>query len=148
YSLPFHGNKLVEGWQVSGILSVNTGLPVTVQDGQQIAGLFGIQGDRPDYSGTCPGGKDHVLGNWYEWFAPTCYKPQPIGVLGLTRRGSVKGPGYLGLDTSVIKQTKVTERLNAEFRAEFFNILNHTNLGQPSSYTLLGVCSKPATVGC
>jgi hypothetical protein len=38
----------------------------------------------------------------------------------------------LDLDFSVIKDTKITEKLNAEFRAEFFNILNHTNLGQPA----------------
>ena len=41
------------------------------------------------------------------------------------------GPGLLDLDFSVIKDTRITEKLNAEFRAEFFNILNHTNLGQP-----------------
>ena len=49
-------------------------------------------------------------------------------------RGSVGGPNLFELDASIIKQTKITERLNAQFRAEFFNVLNHTNFGLPASY--------------
>jgi hypothetical protein len=133
YQFPFKGNRLIEGWGVTSILRVNTGLPVDIQEGSDITQLNAIQGDRPNYSGTCPGGKDQVLGKWYNWFNSTCYTPQTYGTLGDVGRNSVVGPGLLDLDTSIIKQTKVTEKLNAEFRAEFFNILNHTNLAQPSN---------------
>jgi hypothetical protein len=63
---------------------------------------------------------------------------QPVGTLGTVPRSSVTGPGLVNLDSSIIKNTKLWERVNTEFRAEFFNVLNHTNLGQPASYGLLG----------
>ena len=141
YSLPFKGNRLVSGWQFTSILRVSTGLPVTIQEGGgpfDIARLGAIQGDRPNYSGTCPGGRDQVLGKWYAWFNPLCYAVQPVGTLGTVPRSSVTGPGLVNLDSSIIKNTKLWERVNTEFRAEFFNVLNHTNLGQPASYGLLG----------
>ena len=134
YNLPFHGNRLVSGWQLASILTAASGLPVTIQEGADVADLGAIQGDRPNYSGTCPGGKDQVLGKWYEWFNTSCYAVQPFGTLGSVRRGSVGGPSVFELDASIIKQTKITERLNAQFRAEFFNVLNHTNFGLPASY--------------
>jgi hypothetical protein len=136
YSLPFHGNRLVDGWQITGILRANTGLPVTVQEGSDVADLGAIQGDRPDYSGTCPGGKDQTLGKWYNWFNSSCYAVQPFGTLGDVGRSSVTGPGFLNLDTSLIKNTKVWENLNLQFRVEVFNILNHTNFAEPNSIAL------------
>jgi hypothetical protein len=51
--------------------------------------------------------------------------------LGDGGRNEVYGPGLLNLDFSLIKDTKVKENWNVEFRAEFFNVLNHTNLQPP-----------------
>jgi len=133
YRLPFTGNRLVSGWEVTSILTAASGLPVTIQESADVADLGAIQGDRPDYSGTCPGGKDQILGKWYNWFNANCYAVQPFGTLGDVGRSSVEGPNLVELDASIIKETKVTERVNAEFRAEFFNVLNHTNLGLPSN---------------
>jgi hypothetical protein len=73
-----------------------------------------------------------------QWFNPNCYAIQPFGTLGDVPRDSLTGPGLLDLDFSVIKDTKVTEKLTAEFRAEFFNILNHTNLGLPVGAVFAG----------
>jgi hypothetical protein len=145
YSLPFRGNRLVEGWQVSSILRANTGLPVTIQEGADVTDLAAIQGDRPDYSGTCPGGRDQDLGKWYNWFNSTCYTSQPFGTLGDVPRGSVTGPGLVNLDFSLIKNTKVWEGLNAQFRAEFYNVLNHTNFAQPLATGVLTGAAFAAT---
>jgi Carboxypeptidase regulatory-like domain/TonB dependent receptor len=134
YNLPFHQNRLVSGWQFATILTARSGLPVTIQEGGDVAGLGAIQGDRPNYSGTCPSGRDQVLGKWYDWFNANCYAVQTYGTLGDVPRGSVGGPNLFELDASIIKDTKLWERLNTEFRAEFFNVLNHTNFGLPSSY--------------
>jgi Carboxypeptidase regulatory-like domain/TonB dependent receptor len=147
YRLPFKGNRLVEGWQFTSILRVSTGLPLDIQEGSDITDLGGIQGDRPNYSGTCPGGKDQVLGLWYDWFNASCYSVQTFGTLGDVGRNSVVGPGLLDLDNSIIKDTKITERLNAEFRAEFFNILNHTNFAQPSSLAVTTAAGVLAPTG-
>jgi hypothetical protein len=133
YTLPFKGNRLVSGWQVGGIFTAHSGLPVTIQEGVDVAGLAAIQGDRPDYSGTCPGGRDQVLGKWYNWFNANCYVSQPFGTLGDVPRGSVEGANLVDLDFSVIKDTRVWEKLDVQFRGEFFNILNRANFAQPAS---------------
>ena len=146
YNLPFHGNKLVSGWQIGEILSANTGYPVNVLNGllPQVANTGGITSDRPNYSGA-PGCHpfqitDHVnvAQRTVQWFNPACYAVQPFATLGNVGRNSLTGPGLLDLDFSVIKDTKVTETLSAQFRAEFFNIINHTNLGQPAGAVFAG----------
>jgi Carboxypeptidase regulatory-like domain len=134
YSLPFKGNRFVEGWQFTTILSASSGLPVNVVEGANgDTALIGIiSADRPNYSGTCPGGKGQVLGHWYEWFNESCYSIPAPGALGDVQKFSLEGPGLLDLDASIIKNTRVFERLNAQFRVEFFNILNHANFGLPA----------------
>ena len=52
-----------------------------------------------------------------------------FGSLG---RNTVIGPGFVNTDFSLIKHTKITERINSEFRAEFFDIFNHPNFGNPN----------------
>jgi hypothetical protein len=49
------------------------------------------------------------------------------------RRNSLPGPDSLDLDFSILKNTKITERLNVQFRAEAFNIINKFNEGMPSA---------------
>jgi hypothetical protein len=142
YKLPFHGNKLVSGWQVSEILSAATGYPINVTNGllPQVANTGGITADRPNFVAGCHpyGGQGKLSGPFVQWFDPSCYTPQPFATLGNVGRNSLAGPGLLDLDFSIIKDTKVTEKLGAEFRAEFFNILNHTNLGQPAGAVFAG----------
>jgi hypothetical protein len=82
-----------------------------------------------------------------QWFNPACYAVQPFGTLGNVGRDSLIGPGLLNLDFSIIKQTRITEKLNTEFRAEFFNIINHTNLGQPNGAVFSGAGGAGAAVG-
>ena len=138
YRLPFRGNRLVSGWQIGEILSTNTGYPVNVTNGllPQQANTGGITSDRPNYSGAagCHPGHivDKVVGPFVEWFDPACYAFQPLNTLGNVGRNSVIGPGLLDVDFSIVKDTKITEAVSAQFRAEFFNVINHTNLGLPS----------------
>jgi hypothetical protein len=146
YTLPFRGNRLVSGWQFSEILSASGGFPVNVMTGltPQESNTGGLTGDRPSFSGA-PGCKPNQIVDQVNfaqktvgWFNPACYGTQPFGTLGNVPRDGLIGPGLLDLDFSIIKQTRITEKLNAEFRAEFFNIINHTNLGQPASGVFAG----------
>jgi hypothetical protein len=59
--------------------------------------------------------------------------PPAPGTFGTMYRGMLSGPAFVGLDMSVTKTHRITERVSAEFRAEFFNILNHPAFGQPES---------------
>ncbi len=73
-----------------------------------------------------------------QWFNPAAFAPVPAGQIrtGNEPRGTIVGPGYGRWDAALFKNTKLTERLNVQFRAEAFNVLNHTNLNNPASLSL------------
>jgi hypothetical protein len=161
YTFPFTGNRFVSGWQVAEILSVASGFPVNILTGltPQQSNTGGLTGDRPNYSGAagCHPNRivDQAVRNpvspsvvtFLNWFDPSCYAVQPFATLGNVPRNSLLGPGLLGLDVSIIKQAKITEKLNSEFRAEFFNVLNHANLGQPVGAIFAGTGAAPFVSG-
>ena len=135
YRLPFRGNRWVEGWQVSGILTARSGTPFSVQNGIDQANLndpAGQPGDRPNLTGESivPAGGRSVHGLWINRSA---FQPQPFGTLGDLRRNAFFGPRFVNLDTSLTKVTRITEGTNLEFRAEMFNLFNHPNYGLPVS---------------
>jgi hypothetical protein len=138
YGLPFKGNRAIAGWSVSPIFQASTGLPINVLDGLGAggqAGLGGIEGPRPDI---VPGCKPY-LRTWQNWYNTNCYYLPPYGTLGDISRDNLIGPGFMDLDFSVMKETKLTERVNLELRAEFFNIVNHTSFGNPTpGFTFVG----------
>lgn len=63
----------------------------------------------------------------YGWFNPNMFIPGPPGFLGDASRGMLRGPGLTNLDFSLVKDTKLGEFVNLQFRAEFFNVLNRPN---------------------
>jgi hypothetical protein len=129
--LPFHGNKAVRGWSFSQILSATAGYPLNIVDGFDQDGLGIFADNPPDYKNgvKC----NRVTGNPMQWFDPTCYTLGPLGQIGDVRRNSVSGPGILDLDIALHKETRITEKLDTQFRAEFFNVINHPNFGEPNS---------------
>ena len=54
------------------------------------------------------------------------------------------GPGLADLDFSVLKTTRLSERINLQFRAEFFNILNRANFGSPNAVVFSSASTTPA----
>jgi Carboxypeptidase regulatory-like domain len=152
YTLPFQGNRLVSGWQFAEILSAASGFPVNVMTGltPQRSNTGGLTGDRPNFVAGCSpyqissGVRAQLLqAKLVPWFNPACFAVQAANTLGNVSRDSLIGPGLLDLDFSIIKQTRITEKLNSEFRAEFFNILNRTNLGQPAGAVFAGTGAAP-----
>jgi len=152
YSLPFKGNRLVEGWQVASIISFNTGTPTNVTNSTAPLAdpsTLGAQwATRPNYTFAAGCNPDQMINQWvtmpdvllhgvnlreYEAFNPNCYTPQDLGYVGNVRRDGVPGLHFFNTDFSVLKNTKITEKLNAQFRAEFFNIGNKFNPGAPTS---------------
>lgn len=150
---PVHGfgGKLVNGWQAGGILTARTGLPFTPLIAGDPLGL----GDTspfayPNKLGGSGCGTLVNPGNVNNYVKLQCFGlPQstpalgaqctPFAVapgtcsnlLGTGGRNEITGPGEVNLDLSLIKQTKINERLNMEFRAEAFNILNHADFNSP-----------------
>lgn len=127
--LPFKGNAFVEGWQVSGIMSAVSGYPFTVNTGFDRAGLGSQLGLplRPNYVAGC----EQRLGQPNRWFNPACYTIPGVGELGNLGRNTVTGPNLVNTDISLSKDTKLTEQRSLQFRADIFNVFNHTNFGIP-----------------
>jgi outer membrane receptor protein involved in Fe transport len=131
YKLPFKGNKLVDGWQLSGITAWQTGVPISVTNGWDQMGDGTTT--RPDYNPSCT---NLVLGTAAHWYNPDCFSAPPAGTPGNLSRTVVPGPHLANTDFSLIKDTrvpKISETFNVQFRAEIFNIFNHTNFGYPTA---------------
>jgi hypothetical protein len=120
---------LIEGWQLSGIASRQTGSALTVNDGFDQAGLqYGAP--RPNIISGC----NPILGLETQWFNPACFAIEPVGTFGNLGRTTFNGPSLVDFDFAMMKNTsirKISEAFNVQFRAEVFNIFNHTNLGIP-----------------
>lgn len=143
---PGFAEKLVNGWQLSGVVTIQSGTPVTIQD--QRAGsilAFDISGAR--LGEVCPGftydqlqtsGPVHARLDNY--FNNAAFCPPPVvgdGFdLGRIGRDAVRGPDQRNVDFAITKRTAVpgwTERSILEFRAEFFNLFNTPQFSNPTS---------------
>jgi len=133
YSLPFHGRRLVDGWQLGLIASAHSGFLTTPLVGVDTANCgFNACAAivRPDAVAKCNpyAGAQTVT----EWYNPLCFSEPVNGLFGNSHRNSIKGPGFAQFDISVSKDTKITESTKVQIRAEIFNFANHPNLGFPA----------------
>jgi len=140
YELPIGTNKqflsdakgvvggLVSGWQVGGILSVQSGQPLTVTlpyDNPNVGDGVKL----PDVVGNPNNGPKTVD----KFFNTDAFAAPPPFTFGNEGIGTVTGPGLTNLDLSLVKNTKITERVNLQFRCEAFNALNHLIMGDPDT---------------
>ncbi len=128
-------NSVVNGWDLSVINNWQTGFPFTVFAGDDNS-LSGMGADRADL--TVSNIKSAVLSNGRshanltsEWFNTNDFQPNQVGTFGDTGKNPLRGPRLFNTDASLVKNTKLTERVNTEFRAEFFNVFNNVNFGLP-----------------
>jgi hypothetical protein len=131
--------NILNGWSISPILNVHTGLPFTVLNGAD-ANFDGNNTDRAQIvadpgSGTCPNGA--VVGAATCWFnttavvrnAPANGKP----VDGNSPRNFLEGPGFKELDLAIFRNFKLRERLTLQLRGEAMNVCNFANLNNPNA---------------
>ena len=128
YELPWAAGRAYGGWQISGILYLRTGLPITITQSQTMLST-GITNNRPDT--IC----DPVVSNptIAQWFNTSCFRQtaDATGTFGTTGRNSVRGPGDFNVDLSLIKNTRIGA-VQTEARIEAFNILNHPQFANPN----------------
>ena len=137
YDLPFKGNRLVSGWEAASIVQWQTGNPFNI-----VIPTNGINGVSNSVNPLLVGPivvTGNPLGQWIQpgpggSYAST-FAIQPSGApttMGTLARNAVYGPGFTNVDVAVVKNTKITERTNFQFRVDAFDVLNHPNYGQPS----------------
>ena len=136
YELPAFGPPALQGWQFSGIVTKQSGLPFTVTDGNGGA-LYGT-GSRANWA---PGAtvetatlSGDVRSRLNAYFNKAAFVGSGNG-FGDTGRNILIGPPQSNFDFSIIKRTKLPklESGNVEFRTEFFNLFNHANFDNPGS---------------
>ena len=145
YDLPFFKQKgmmhnVLGGWQYSGIAGISTGTPVTLTNGTQFGDNAGVgngvgTGSYPDLVGDpnsgVPAGSPPFRYNPAAFATPTGL------TFGTAGRNSLRNPGRTNFDMSLFKRFVVKENMAFEFRAEAFNIFNHTEWnGYPSSFVV------------
>ncbi|HEY3928997.1 MAG TPA: TonB-dependent receptor [Candidatus Koribacter sp.] len=154
YELPFgHGREwgaswngitdsILGGWQISPILELASGSPFDVSYGS------GSPASRPDLVGAA----DQIGSASGYWFDKSAYAaPASVGGVlaapGTAPRNALTGPGYDNVDLSIQKNFRITERVNTEFRGEFFNLLNTPHFGQPDGNFSSGTFGRINSVG-
>ena len=161
YELPFFRDQkglvghLVGGFQVSGIVALDSGLPITVAasaggtiNGTTFADVGGLgiigsspAGFRPDQLFDPRQGAPRTRQQWFNtaaFAAPSL----AAGIPGNAKRGTIIGPGFNREDLGIFRDFKIFERLNFQLRGEAFNVLNHTNFGPPAV-----TATTPSTFG-
>jgi hypothetical protein len=130
YELPFKG-RIAGGWQVNGIATLLSGFPFTPQIGSNRSGDGDTRNpDRPSLNPAFSG--PITLGSPNQWYNPNAFVLPTVGTFGNLGRGVLNGPGLTNLDLSLFRTFAVRERLNLQFRSEFFNVLNHANFASPN----------------
>ena len=150
YDLPLGRNSAglarttLQGWSISGIATLQDGFPFTPQLGYNPTNNGDSRNPirpsvNPEFHGKV------IEGGPTQYFNPLAFINPAAGTYGNSSRNSLSGPGFSNLDTSLRKDTQITEGLRAQFRAEFFNVLNHTNFGTPNEvvYSAAGTTPSP-----
>ena len=134
-------NKAISGWTLSAIATLESGFPFSPQLGYNPTGSGDSRNPvRPNVNPAFPVSGNQVSRYTHgttaqrvaQYFNPAAFSAPAYGTVGNASRDSLTGPGYNNLDLSLAKTTKLSEQARIQFRAEFFNLLNHTNLGTPA----------------
>jgi len=127
---------VVNGWQTTGIVQYRSGDPLTIISSSANNSGSGQQRDRAVQTGEAYGGSACASGTHCKsYLNPNSFENNAKGTFGDIVKGSFVGPQYTDWDASLARTFAFGERVNMQFRAEYFNLLNHTNFGDPNSTT-------------
>jgi hypothetical protein len=169
YDLPFHGNRLKDGWQLVVVEQAQTGNPLNIVT--NITTITGTATVRPDLIGALPAINPHpnndangfpVSYQWFDGQTTVCdprvaagavgactassvfalpYNAAGVAHFGSLGRNPIYGPGFGNTDFSIIKNVKLQGSARAQLRLEVFNLFNQANLGQPGRTASVGSTS-------
>jgi hypothetical protein len=148
YDLPFGAGKrflagtgkgsgaVLSGWSLSSIANLQSGFAFSPQLGYNPTGSGDSRNPvRPDVNSAFTGSlyaHGGTAARATQFFNPNAFSAPAYGTVGNASRDSLNGPGFGNWDLSLLKSTHLTESARLQFRAEFFNVLNRTNLALPN----------------
>jgi hypothetical protein len=141
---PAFARAIINGWQSTGLIQHRSGDALTPLSGAGFSN-DSLGRDRAVYNGGNPYGQTACAAVTATpcrgWLLGSAFSTtpkanasgiNPANVYGNVIKGSFTGPGYTDWDAAIHRYFNFTERVNLQFRAEFFNVLNHTNFGDPN----------------
>jgi Carboxypeptidase regulatory-like domain len=142
WTLPFHGNRLKEGWLFADVTQIQTGNPLNVVTGSAYSGstTAALGQIRPTLLANPSVGIHKALGNFNIPYivgtsclsaTPGCNFLTPNFGFGTMQRNSITGPGFSDTDVSLQKTTRIAESVNFVLRMDAFDVLNQANFGNP-----------------
>jgi hypothetical protein len=144
--LPGAASSIFNGWEVGGIVRIQSGTPFDAETGfnRSQDGATSI-GDRPNLK---PGASNNpVLGTPDRWFDPNVFELPAAGFYGNVGRNTLIGPGLATVDALLVRDVRLKGQSRVQFRAEVFNLLNRANFGLPRNKIFSSNGTIPAAVG-
>jgi Carboxypeptidase regulatory-like domain len=158
WELPFGGDhalsdshspvvqNFIGGWNLSGIATIQSGFPFSPQLGYNSTGNGDSRNPgRPELNPAFNGQLYPRTVN--EWFNPAAFAAPVTGTFGNAPRDGLSGPGLGDLDVSLAKVTPIREQLRAQFRVEYFNVLNRANFSTPNPIVYTSATQVSPTAG-
>jgi hypothetical protein len=153
YALPaFGGSKrLSDGWQLNAIVTAQSGRPVPIVNANDTSGANANVFPTPSNFHQRPDlipGINPINGDWRSapdtigYLNGNAFGNPPYGSFGTLGRNAIYGPSYADFDFALTKSTAITEHLNLQLRAEFFNILNHPSFALPNFFVSPGSANQ------
>ena len=146
FNVSRYAGAVVNGWQANAIVQLQTGMPFTLLSGtdRSVSGIGNDYADIvPGVSPARPAGFSRIT----RYFNTAAFAPAALGTFGNVSRNSLRGPGYEDVDASLFKDVFAESRIHGQFRAEAFNLLNHTNLTNPVSTVSSGTYGQITSSG-
>ncbi len=132
---PGMARSVLGGWELSGVGTARTGLPVNVtidRANSTVPGGYSVSGsERPDLYAGVP--VSPVIQTVSNWINAAAFSTPAAGTFGNLGRNALSGPGLWQADLALAKRVAFTERIGLQFRAEVFNVFNRGQYGQPNA---------------
>ena len=148
-------NAALGGWTFTAIHTVQSGLPITFWEGQDVA-LDGTQNSQ-QHAQLAPGAtastitlshpnRSAFVNNFFNAAAFINPNLLPPGSYGNSGRGIISGPGFANTDLSILRNFRLRESLKLQFRTEMFNAFNQVNFSLPNSYANAALVTPAGTL--
>jgi hypothetical protein len=123
--------KFVNGWQITGIVTLDSGIPLAISQVTNFNAFGGFATQRPDCIANpeLPADQRSIA----QFFNTAAFQVAPQFTIGTCSRNPIRGPAFRNADMALIKRTSIGDRMSLDFRAETFNLSNTPFFGAPNT---------------